>query len=179
MDSTYFKLNHCAETALKSLLRELIRLTENRHNDAYVDLEKKACVIKIYHELFSKCRMEKRVRFIPTLSNNIGRIKTVIKYVGEHYRDDISRDEMAALVGLTPAYFSQYFKAVTEVTFTQYLSCLRMERALSDLVSMDISVMDAALQNGFANVRSFTSVCKRVFGMTPMQLKKRRMRDEF
>ena len=179
IDSTYFKLNHCAETALKSLLRELIRLTENRRNDAYVDLEKKACVIKIYHELFSKCRMEKRVRFIPTLSNNTGRIKTVIKYVGEHYRDDISRDEMAALVGLTPAYFSQYFKAVTEVTFTQYLSCLRMERALSDLVSMDISVMDAALQNGFANVRSFTSVCKRVFGMTPMQLKKRRMRDEF
>ena len=42
MDSTYFKLNHCAETALKSLLRELIRLTENRHNDAYVDLEKKS-----------------------------------------------------------------------------------------------------------------------------------------
>ena len=84
---------------------------------------------------------------------------------------------MATLVGLSPAYFSHHFKTVTEMTFVRFLSCLRMEHALSDLVSMDISVTDAALRNGFANVRAFFASCKRVFGLTPMQLKKNRRRS--
>lgn len=178
IDSIYFKLNPYAEAKLKPLLRDLVRFTENSEGDAYSVLEKKACVIKIYHELFAECRVEKRINFYSSVNDGNGRVRTVIEYLGEHYREDISRDDMAELVGLSPTYFSQFFKAVTKITFISYLNSLRMEHALSDLVSLDVSVMDAALSNGFANVRAFTVTCKRIFGMTPMQLKKSRMRGE-
>ena len=177
MESIYFELNPHAAKKLKPLLLELVRLTYNRHHDPYADMEKKAVVIKIYHELLVSCRVEKNVRLYHGSNDNLGKIKTVIEYLDEHYQEDITRDDMATLVGLSPAYFSHHFKTVTEMTFVRFLSCLRMEHALSDLVSMDISVTDAALRNGFANVRAFSASCKRVFGLTPMQLKKNRRRS--
>ncbi len=178
IDSMFFRLNQNAEARLKKQLDELIRLTENRNGDEYVIFEKKACIMKVYHELFTSCRMEKQVRFYRDKNGSYGKIRTVIEYLGEHYREDITRDEMAALVGLSPVYFSQHFKAVTETTFIHYLSSLRMEHALSDMMSMDISVMEAALRNGFANVKAFSAACKRVYGTTPMKLKKSRLSDD-
>ncbi|HIR03348.1 MAG TPA: helix-turn-helix transcriptional regulator [Candidatus Scatovicinus merdipullorum] len=79
---------------------------------------------------------------------------------------------MAALVGLTPAYFSKYFKRITESNFTQYLNNVRLEHALQDMIYDNLSVTDAALENGFANVKSFITFCKKVYGCTPMHYKK-------
>lgn len=92
--------------------------------------------------------------------------------MGQNYKEEITLNDIAALVGLTPSYFSKYFKNITESSFTQYLNGVRLEYALKDMIYNHDTVTNAALENGFANVKSFINLCKKVYGCTPNQYKK-------
>lgn len=84
-----------------------------------------------------------------------------------YYTDNISLDEVSGYVGLSPSYFSRYFKSITKNTFVQYLNEVRLENALRDITENKVSVTNAALNNGFANVKSFIRMCKSVYNCTP------------
>ena len=77
------------------------------------------------------------------------------------------------MVNLSPSYFSKYFKSVTQVSFSEYLANLRLENALQDMLTKNSTVTVAAVENGFANVKSFITQCKKVYGLTPAQYKKK------
>ena len=100
---------------------------------------------------------------------NFNHAKNVIEYIGKHYNDEITLDDMAELAGLSPAYFSKYFKDITGTNFTKYLNSIRLEHALKDMLTQNISVTDAALENGFSNVKFFITICKKVYEYTPAQ----------
>ena len=77
------------------------------------------------------------------------------------------------IVNLSPSYFSKYFKKVTQISYSEYLANLRLEKAIQDMLENNTSVSAAALRNGFANVKSFITQCKKVYKCTPAQYKKR------
>ncbi len=77
------------------------------------------------------------------------------------------------MVNLSPSYFSKYFKNVTQVSFSEYLANLRLENAVNDMLNYNTTVSTAAFENGFANVKSFITQCKKVYGCTPAQYKKK------
>ena len=99
--------------------------------------------------------------------------KTAIAYINENYKREISLDEISGVVNLSPSYFSKYFKNVTQVSFSEYLANLRLENAVNDMLIHNSTVSTAAFENGFANVKSFITQCKKVYGCTPAQYKKR------
>ena len=49
----------------------------------------------------------------------------------------------------------------------------RLENAINDMLDKNSTVSAAALENGFANVKSFITQCKKVYGLTPAQYKKK------
>lgn len=100
-------------------------------------------------------------------NDNFHYAKEAIEYIGMHYTDNISLGEVSAYVGLSPSYFSRYFKSITKNTFVQYLNEVRLENALRDITENNVSVTNAALNNGFANVKSFIRMCKSVYNCTP------------
>ena len=51
-----------------------------------------------------------------------------------------------------------------------------LEYANENLVNSDITVTEAALNNGFPNVKTYVRFCKSVCGMTPSEFR-RAMRD--
>ena len=51
-----------------------------------------------------------------------------------------------------------------------------MKHALEDMVIHGMSSADAAKCNGFSSVKSFENICKRSYGLTPLQYKKRQFR---
>ena len=76
-------------------------------------------------------------------------------------------------MNLSPSYFSKYFKKVTQISFSEYLANLRLEKSIRDMLENNSSVSAAALRNGFANVKSFITQCKKIYNCTPAQYKKR------
>ena len=82
--------------------------------------------------------------------------KIAISYINENSRREITLNEISSVVNLSPSYFSKYFKNVTQVSFSEYLANLRLENAMRDMISKNSTVSTAAIENGFANVKSFT-----------------------
>ena len=58
----------------------------------------------------------------------------------DNYKHEITLNEIANYVGMTPAHFSKYFKDKTEETFSKYLRRVRLEHAIDDLRNKKITV---------------------------------------
>ena len=52
-----------------------------------------------------------------------------ISYICSRYAEDLSLDSIAKHVGLTPSYFSQYFKRVMKENYSDFILKVRMENA--------------------------------------------------
>lgn len=97
--------------------------------------------------------------------------KSAIRYMHDNYKHEITLNEIANYVGMTPAHFSKYFKDKTDETFSKYLRRVRLEHAIDDLRNKKITVRQAAIENGFPNVNSFILFCKSEYGRTPAELR--------
>ena len=136
-------------------------------------LKQISCVNSLYYILLKYCTSLKRSSnsfIIP--KRDFSYAKTAIAYINENFRQEIPLNEIASVVNLSPSYFSKYFKSVTQVSFSEYLANLRLENALQDMLTKNSTVTIAAVENGFANVKSFITQCKKVYGYTPAQYKK-------
>ncbi len=171
IDSINFSIDNSAKQKLIPLFKEMIKYAES--DDPFKTLNMKSVMMKIYHILLSECSVYKKNAFSLNVPEKFIYAKKIIEYIGSNYVDDISLKEMADMVGLSPAYFSQYFKSITETSPIQYLNLVRLDHALSDMLNYNESVTQASMNNGFASVKAFIEICKKVYGCTPVQYKKR------
>lgn len=161
-----------AKPEIIKVLQELAKV--NVDGDDYSLLLQISYINKIYYLLMKYCicfRRASNTLIIP--KRDFSYAKTAIAYINENFKREIPLDEISSVVNLSPSYFSKYFKNVTQVSFSEYLANLRLENAVQDMLSKNSTVSAAALENGFANVKSFITQCKKVYECTPAQYKKR------
>lgn len=91
----------------------------------------------------------------------------VKKYVDDHYTKPITLDYVAEKFYLSSPYLSRIFKQTFQVSFHKYVTNLRVQTALNDMINTEKTVTDIALDNGFPNVGSFNTAFKAQYGMTP------------
>ncbi len=173
IDSIRFNVesNPKAQEKIKASMRRLVDYTQNS-KDEYIDFLRNAEIMNIYHILFSECVTDKKIPYISKAQGNFTYAKKVLEYISENYKNEITLAEVSRLVGLSPAYFSKYFKNITGVSFTHYLNGFRLEHAIKDMLTRNLSVTEAALENGFPNVKSYITTCKLTYGLTPGQYRK-------
>lgn len=82
------------------------------------------------------------------------------------YRD-LSVEEAATHVGLSPSYFSLLFKQTFGVTFIEYVTRQRMEKAKQLLSETQTSITQIAKEVGYAERRYFTKVFIKYTGDNP------------
>ena len=173
IDSVIFDIPSHPEVIpeLMDALNGLARLDEN---DEYAVLLQISYINKIYYLLMKYCVSFKRASgnlIIP--KRDFSYAKTAIAYINDNFKREIPLSEISNVVNLSPSYFSKYFKNVTQISFSEYLANLRLENALQDMLNKNSTVSAAALENGFANVKSFITQCKKIYGQTPAQYKKK------
>ena len=98
---------------------------------------------------------------------------TVLNYVAENFKEDISLLDIAANTGYNYQYLSRTFNNMMGMNFKQLLNLYRMEYAYRELKRSDKSVTDIAYESGFQSVRTFYRVCLERFGCSPVELRKR------
>lgn len=170
LDSVVFDVdsNPYAKNKIISSMKKIVEICNNK-NDVFGDIKKYQELLNIYYQLLKHCAVQKKNSYIIKTPKNFACAKKVIEYIGVHYNEDITISDMAQLAKLSPAYFSKYFKNITGTGFVRYLNSIRLEHALKDMITQGMSVTDAAYENGFPNVKSFITICKTVYGMTPTQ----------
>lgn len=93
-----------------------------------------------------------------------------VGYLLNHFEDpSISLDSVAAELGINRYRLSRLFTGELGLSFTQYLRCLRVERAREYLTVSDRSVMRIGMDCGFNTLRSFERAFMQQCGCSPRE----------
>ncbi|MDO4284684.1 MAG: response regulator [Eubacteriales bacterium] len=111
--------------------------------------------------------------FVPThLTSSHKSVQKMIDYTEQHYREDISIQDLASYCAINANYASQIFKQETGITFISYLTNLRISYAAWLLVHTEQTVFAIATQSGYSDYFYFAKVFKKVKGCTPNAYRK-------
>lgn len=95
------------------------------------------------------------------------RIRTIITYVEEHFREPISLQEGADQLGFTREYFCRFFKKNMGMSFLEYINEVRLSHIYQDLIHTDTPISVLIEENGFSNQKLFNKLFKELYGCTP------------
>jgi AraC family transcriptional regulator len=88
-------------------------------------------------------------------------------FIHEHFSQKFSLGEVASSVGVHPIYLASEFRRHYQCTVGGYVRRLRIEYACRELIENETSLVEIALAAGFSSQSHFSSVFKRMTGMTP------------
>ncbi|MBW4451641.1 MAG: AraC family transcriptional regulator [Nostoc indistinguendum CM1-VF10] len=100
-------------------------------------------------------------------------LQQVIDYIHEHLNQNLGLAELAALIPMSPHYFSQLFKQSTGMTPHNYVIHCRVQRAQELLLKREITIAEIAHLVGFASQSHLNFHCKRLMGVTPKTIQQR------
>lgn len=95
------------------------------------------------------------------------KLSRVLAYIEENLDSEISLGALAAVAGLSPFHFSRTFKLATGESPYHYVGLRRLARAQRLLSDSQLSLVQIALECGFASQSHFTSVFSKVIGTSP------------
>ena len=160
--------NEQTRARVRELLKAIVFEVENPSE--FSKLKISCAMSQILMNLFTKCRVRRELPEGAVKDDNSPEyIAKAVEYIRDNYRGRISLEDISSFVGLTPTYFSRYFKSATQKTFKNYLNLVRLENTLVDIQQNGMSETRASLENGFPSVKSFIAVFKSVYGCAPSE----------
>lgn len=96
-------------------------------------------------------------------------VEKAMKYIDEHYSEDMKASEVAEWLNITPNHFSYIFKQNTGKNFKEYMNDVRIGHAQRLLATTNDKVFEIADRVGYKEYKYFVSVFKSVTGMTPKE----------
>lgn len=95
------------------------------------------------------------------------KILPALSYINENYRDDITLEDVSAVIGFNESYFCRIFKLATGATFTEYLNFVRVCKAQKLLSESSKSILDISSEVGFSSVSYFNRIFKKYRSCSP------------
>ena len=105
-------------------------------------------------------------------SENQGKrvLKKGLEYIEENFSEDsLSLNSVAGAIGVSGNYFSSVFSQEMQMTFVEYVTRKRMEKARELLRDTDMRANEIALAVGYKNPHYFSFVFKKTQGCTPRE----------
>lgn len=94
-------------------------------------------------------------------------IKTVRKYIEEHYMEKLTLDKIAQSVSLSPSYLSVLFKKKMNLSIHDYLLRIRIEKSIELMENRDLSIKEIMTQCGIESQSYYNKIFKKMIGLSP------------
>lgn len=101
-------------------------------------------------------------------------VKDGIKWIGKHFKEQITVDEVSEHAGYSKYYFSRCFKEVTGCTVNEYVNRVRINYAYKKLRDGSMSVGEVSEACGFSDISYFTKIFKKHTGLLPSKVEKKK-----
>ena len=143
----------------------------------YTPPEKIKLILNLF-EFFGRyfCEMNIRLRKAE-VAHRHPEILQAEQYIKNHFREPISRSDVAGLVGLSPAYFSRAFAKVVGENYIVHLYRLRLRYAKRLLLDSNDSITQISRESGFSSVSHFNKVFRQKLGTSPREYRQQRGRS--
>ena len=110
-------------------------------------------------------------QYLPTEKQQ--KIAPALEYISQHYNENITNDELAAIAGMSTVYFRKLFTSVMGASPITYIHNLRIEKAKEMLKSDYGTLSDIALSLGYSSLYDFSRDFKKYAGVAPSKYKGR------
>ena len=97
------------------------------------------------------------------------RMRNILQYMETHYAEKILLADIARQECISLYYLSHFFKECFGITFQEYITKLRCEKARQLLLLTDYSLLDISLRCGFSDVRYFNRGFRAQYGYSPRE----------
>lgn len=94
-------------------------------------------------------------------------VAKAVRHVRRHLESPVSLGEIAKIAGASVRHFSKVFKEETGLTFVDYLTRERIERAKKRLGETPERISDIAFACGFESIAQFNRAFRKVAGESP------------
>lgn len=99
-------------------------------------------------------------------------IKNAVLYINKNYNKNITLEDVASHIFITPSYLSMLFKKVLNINFLNYLHRIRIEHACELLKSSNLKTYEIARMVGYTDEKYFSQVFKKYMGTPPSSYKR-------
>ncbi|MEG2324400.1 MAG: helix-turn-helix domain-containing protein [Anaerovoracaceae bacterium] len=100
-------------------------------------------------------------------------IGKAVDYINEFYSKSLTLASTAKAMHTNSSYLSSLFKKEMGISFSQYLTQVRLNYSMKLLAETHLSMTEIGMNAGFSEQSYFTKVFKDIIGMTPSQYRKR------
>ena len=99
------------------------------------------------------------------------RMQRVKHFVEEHYSEKISLQRAASLACMERTSFSRFFGNKVGISFTQWLTQVRISKAMDLMKKNNATISEITHEVGFSNLRTFQRAFKKLTDLTPSQFR--------
>lgn len=162
--------NTAGQERIRNVIKKLGEIKEKGGEFHRVELmENLFLLVRLLGEYCIQESMENRAKRIKGIRN----IKSIINYIDEHYKENITLNSVAEEFHYSPAHLSRLFKEHIGYNFYEYLQDVRLMNAMELLKKPEnILLIDCAMEVGFPNIKSFIATFKKTYNCTPSEWKK-------
>ena len=102
---------------------------------------------------------------------SLQRIYETMRFISDHYASDITAKSCAWRAEMSYAHFSRTFKQVCGYSFSAYLTQIRLQNAVQQLILTEKTVTEICFDCGFNDVSYFIAQFKTFHGIAPAQFR--------
>jgi AraC-like DNA-binding protein len=140
--------------------------------DLYFQVGCKANMLRLLYALAKHFWVSESLRLVMARQQATAeRLKPVFEFISNHSAEMIAVGKGASLAHLSESRFSRVFKQISGMTFVNYVTHVRLSRALRMLRESSATIGEIALATGFSDQSYFDRRFKTAFGRTPNQIR--------
>jgi two-component system, response regulator YesN len=102
----------------------------------------------------------------------INQVKTIIRQakdlIDRQFTEQLNLEDISHTIGISPFYFSRLFREEMGVSFSEYMTKLRLEKAVF-LLAQGFSIKDCCFSVGYNDPNYFSRIFRKYYNMTPSE----------
>lgn len=166
------KLFYFSSEAQKKIEHQLYdMLQEYNKNMAYSQLILQGMLYRLLITIYENKTEQTVVKYKTSLTTAI---LNAIYYIENNYSKRITMEQVAEQVHFSTAHFSRTFSSQLGMSFTEYLTNVRLSYAKKMLLNTHKSVMEIALDVGYCHGDYLSVLFKNKVGMTPLEYRNKK-----
>ncbi|MBZ4646836.1 MAG: two component transcriptional regulator, AraC family [Clostridia bacterium] len=156
--SEWGQLGTLLEMTVEKYLKQIIIVSQKRIEDGILS------VPSTYESLITDIKERSQCTPVVLLAR---------KYIDTYYyKEDLSLQEVANEVRISSTYLSRLLKQETGVSFIDYLTQVRIKKAIELINDPSIKIYEVAERVGYSSQHYFSTAFKKIFGVSPLEYRK-------
>ena len=157
--------NSPAFTLLRRLIARLVKNNADRQTG--YELRNWAMIYELMDVMYQHFRISHSEAKNMRAHRYTARMAEISRIIHENYQENLTLGDLSARVHLSAPYLSKFFEKQFGVTFFNYLTDVRLNHALEELLKTSDTIETVSANSGFPNSHAFVQAFKKEYGVLP------------